>query len=132
GGFRQPQRGGWSMDAKAFERIVTGRMREALKPLSFRKRGNTFVADFPEAVLLVQLQKSTRSTRERMVATVNLGVFSRALADQLGWRGGAPTEPECHWRERIGYLAPIPGDIWWDVGSEGAALSAAEQIVELL
>ncbi len=63
---------------------------------------------------------------------MNLGVFSRIVAGKLGINTSEPTIPDCHWRERIGFLIPDRFDKWWEVNDEHQAQQVGAEIVALL
>jgi hypothetical protein len=107
-------------------------MRDVLAPAGFRKRGAHFKRVVADVVHVVQLQSSTKSTAAVLVATVNLGIFSRELERRLGGPVTDPTEAECHWRQRLGELTPPHHDRWWDVGDLDHARNAAAEVAELL
>jgi hypothetical protein len=115
-----------------FKDVVLTAMREALAPAGFRKRGANFKRAVGDIVHVVQLQSSSKSTSSVLVATVNLGVFSRELERRLGGPVTDPTEADCHWRQRLGALTPPDEDRWWDVRDLDAARSAAAEVGEML
>ncbi len=90
--------------------------RDVLKPLKFKKSGNTWIRedDWPKLVN-VQLSKSNTSDEARF--TFNLGVFIQALHDAAGAYpvSGSPKERDCDVRTRIGMLLPSGTDKWWNV-----------------
>ena len=120
------------MSASDYKKALLTAMRALLAPRGFRKRGATFRRDVGDVVHVIQLQSSTKSTAEVLVATVNVGVFSRELERQLAGPIVEPTEPDCHWRERLGFLTPARRDTWWDVRSDKEAREAAAEIAELV
>lgn len=66
---------------------------------------------------LIDVQRSAKSTRERVVFTLNLGVWSDRIAGFMPSSSKAqpPAITECHWRERIGFLLPKREDEWWSI-----------------
>lgn len=120
------------MSVQGFTSAVLERIQGVLKPIGYRKRGNTFLAERNDVLLLVQLQKSHKTTRDTLIATLNLGVFSPALSQKLGLVDERPTIPDCHWRQRIGDLLPEQSDKWWEIHSEEEAIAAGNEIAGLL
>jgi hypothetical protein len=71
------------------------------------------------SVGLIEFQSSDRSTKEKLIFTVNLGVYLRPIARFFHPAAvkDRPRIGDCHWRERLGYLLPERGDKWWNVES---------------
>ena len=118
------------MNANDFKRIILTEIYNVLKPAGFRKKGAVFSREIEDVVLLVQLQSSSKSTKDLLVITVNLGIFSRTVAARVG-NTHAPNIWEAHWGQRIGFFMPKPEDYWWEVHSETEALVCGSEIVDL-
>jgi Domain of unknown function (DUF4304) len=73
-----------------------------------------------------------QSTAAVLRVTVNLGVFSPALDRALGGSVGEPSEPACHWRERLGFLLPAHADVWWTVSDAAEAAAVAAEISDAI
>jgi len=114
-----------------FKKVLLAKIHAALKPSGFRKTGNTFFSEQDDVVLFIQLQSSSRSTKDVLVATVNLGIFSLSLALKVG-NTRRPNILDAHWRERLGYFLPAPHDKWWEVASDEEANVVGEKIAELV
>jgi hypothetical protein len=81
-----------------------------------RRRGQTFFRREDGNWGLINLQKSTSSTRQLIRFTVNVGIFSERIGSAYrAPSGGPPRERLCHYRERIGYLLPVRQDYWWTI-----------------
>src|SRR5437588_7255794 len=103
------------MSAQDFAKTIAEALQGVLNPIGFRKRGYNFFAQRDDVVAVVQLQRSRYSTHDQLIATVNLGVFSRTLSRRLGREVAAPSIGDCHWWERLGFLTPERYDRWWEV-----------------
>src|SRR4029434_4410537 len=114
-----------------FKKLVLGQMQLALKPEGVRKNGNTFSSAKDDVVVFIQLQSGVKSSKDQLLATVNLGVFSRTLAIKLGNTRQANIL-DAHWSERLGFLLPKPHDKWWEINSEAEAKAAGQEINEIL
>jgi hypothetical protein len=114
-----------------YRRIVLSRLHEALKPRGFRKTKALFSAERNDTVLFIQLQSSRSTTKDKLIATVNLGIFSRKVAQAVG-NTRAPNIGDAHWRVRIGYFLPDASDKWWEIQSESDAILSASEINSLL
>lgn len=102
-----------------------------LVKLGYRRRGSLFLADGGEVVFLIDLQRSRRSTRETVVVTINLGVYSKLVAERMG-AVAKPTIERSHWRRRIGSLLPQPEDLWWTLRVESDVNAAVAEMSAVL
>lgn len=114
-----------------FRKIILAQMHELLKPMGFRKKGMLFFSDVNDVVLFIQLQASRTSTKDMLKATVNLGIFSRTVAERVG-NTHDPNIYEAHWRERIGFFMTLPRDKWWRIHNEAEAKRCASEITNVL
>lgn len=119
------------MPSADFKRIVLTEMHSVLKPAGFHKNGQEFSIDVGDVVLFVQLQSSRKSTKDFVFLTVNLGIFSKALAALVG-DTPKPNIFEAQWRQRIGRYLFLPRDKWWEIRSEPEAHSAGKEIAAIL
>lgn len=105
-----------------------------LQRAGFRKRRQLFTRFQAGIVGVVQFQKSTSSTQDRVTFTINLGVWSALVSASEGRRRTAAmvTAPDCHWRERIGMLLPARQDTWWEITSETDIDALATEISDIL
>jgi len=87
-----------------------------LKPLGFRKSGNTWVRNL-EWPQVINIQLSQWNSSEEAQFTVNLGVAIEEL--RTAGEGIPPKgdlkEHDCDVRSRIGALLPNKQDKWWSV-----------------
>jgi hypothetical protein len=120
------------MPVKEFTDIIMGGIEGALRPLGYRRRGSAFSAQLDDMIAMVQVQKSQSTTRDRLVFTVNLGLFSRPLARKLGRDTDKPSFGDVHWQARIGFLTPERADRWWEARSDAEAAQAAEEVGQAL
>lgn len=119
------------MSAEAYKRTILTQLHTLLKPMGFRKKGQYFSMDKNDTVLFVQLQSSSKSTKDRLVVTINLGIFSRTVAERLG-DTHEPNIVDAHWRERIGRFMPAGTDKWWDIQSQRDADLCAAEITSIV
>ena len=119
------------MTADDFRKIILAQMHALLKPMGFRKARTLFSADVNDVVLFVQLQASRMSTKDLLIVTVNVGIFSRTVADRLR-NTHEPNIYEAHWRQRIGFFMTIPRDKWWKISNETQANLCASEITSIL
>ncbi len=119
------------MNNAEFKKILLGKMHIALKAAGFRKNGHVFSSQRDDGVLFLQLQSSSKSTRDVLIATVNLGIFSRTLALKIG-NTRKPNILAAHWSERLGHFLPDANDKWWEVRSDEQANAVGEEIGEIV
>lgn len=90
-----------------------------LKGHGFSRSRQTFHRRIRRNWTVINFQKSSKTDREQVVFTVNLGVASALLTE---FDGGdperRPAEHDCHFRERLGFLLPDPRDHWWVLDAE--------------
>lgn len=93
----------------------------AMKSAGYKRTRNTWARRSAAGWVLYQAQASWYSSKDEVNFTFNLAAHSRAVAARLREpfrEDRAPPEPECHYRERIGYLMPNPQDSWWEIEAD--------------
>jgi len=115
-----------------FAKIILKEFAEVLKPESFRRKGNRFFHEGPDAILWIEMQKSRDSTDDRFVFTINLGAFVPKLARTLGDMIREIDILNGHWNARLGCLLPFPGDRWWEVRSDEQASQTGMEVASLV
>lgn len=95
-----------------------------LRRHGFTRNGQRFYLQDDGNWGLISFQKSTRSTPLKLMFTVNLGVASARLLRffpparfRVAEGKAKPLDPECHWRQRLGYVLPEKQDEWWSMTS---------------
>lgn len=97
----------------------------------FRRQGECFVSDEGPNLLVIEPQKSVKSTADKILFTFNLKVISARLAGLVdGCQPVRATCPVPHWRRRLGGLLPKLSDYWWSFTS-GVADDAIATLVDL-
>jgi len=88
-----------------------------LKQMGFNKKANNFYLEADKYYGVVNFQKSRDSTKEVVLFTINLGVYSNVLGRlQYGHSDSLKPEVEqCHWQSRVGSFMPGSPDYWWEV-----------------
>jgi hypothetical protein len=109
-----------------FDEIVKEGFWNNLKPLRYKKKGNTFYFREGEIGRIINIQKSMSSTAAVSRYTINVGFFSPEY-----WKGMYnytdspvpvfPSEPVCIIRQRIGNLIAA-GDQWYDIAEDTDAI----------
>ena len=132
-GTRQVKRG--SRSAQAFKELVA-QIGDALKERAFTRYGPTFSQERGGNWGLIEFQRSQKTSADKIVFTVNLGVVSGRLARffsvPLEKGGRPPGTSEWHWRQRLGFLLPERQDQWWTVGDGSEVDLVCQTIREAL
>jgi hypothetical protein len=120
------------MSAQAmFDALLNSVLKPDLQGRGFRAQDGIFVAQIGSNLLMIEPQKSTKSTVDRILFTFNLKVISGRLATLVDECEPVRTScPFTHWRQRLGGLLPSPGDHWWGV-SEAVPGDAAAALMGL-
>jgi hypothetical protein len=112
--------------ANIYKKIVLDEMKALLKPIGFRKKGQTFWRELAGVIHLINLQSSSASTSSSAKVTVNIAV----LAPQALNSWDSPYSVwSAQWRARLGELSPDKREKWWQLHDLGSARGVANQIV---
>lgn len=102
--------------------IFSTLMKECVKPFlndkGYSGRGNTYLINMNRNWLVVNFQKSGKSSSKEVLFTINLGVASVILFTFFSNAIKRPKIEDCHWRQRIGFLLPQHSDVWWTIDSK--------------
>ena len=119
------------MSSEDFKTRMLAHLHAVLKPEGFRKKQSTFSSERDDSVLFVQLQSSSKTTKDSLVITVNLGIFSKRVAIIVG-NIRAPSILEAHWQDRIGHFMQDGVDKWWEIHSRDEADLVGREISTIL
>ncbi|MGH1488593.1 MAG: DUF4304 domain-containing protein [Acidimicrobiales bacterium] len=126
-----------SVSSELIDAVIKGQLAPVLKQAGFKRSGRNWHQSHERSVVVVNVQASAFNTPEQTRFTINLGVWFPELAEfqpanlQPSNRL-RPTEPHCHFRQRVGGLLPGGLDRWWELGSvadvELVGVSASEAL----
>ena len=119
------------MSSATYKQIILSQLQALLKPLGFRKKDQCFSIEAGDTILFIQLQSSRKSTKDVLIATINLGIFSLLVAANEG-NTRAPNILDAHWRERIGRFMPGGLDKWWTIHNQSEADLCGAEITSIL
>jgi Domain of unknown function (DUF4304) len=119
------------MSSEDFKTRVLAQLHAVLKPEGFRKKQSTFSSETDHSVLFVQLQSSIKTTKDSLVVTVNLGIFSKRVAVIVG-NTRKPNILEAHWQDRIGHFMHEGVDKWWEIHNRDEADLVGREISTIL
>jgi hypothetical protein len=104
-----------------------------LAEVGFRRSGNSFYLREGSNWGFVNFQKSSKSTADLILFTVNVGTASGALLNFSGLRTlGVPKPDQWHWRKRLGFFFPNPADTWWRIDATTSPSAVGEEILDAL
>lgn len=102
-----------------FDQIIKNGFHDILKPIGFKKKAYNFYLRRQDIGQIVNIQKSSFYSKDRISFTINTGIFVPEYWAGLYYNIGKelpifPSEPECLIRQRIGQLRN-QNDTWYDV-----------------
>ena len=118
-------------DLEAGLKCVLDATKGRLRPLGFKKRGALFVRIANDVSTMVQFQRSTTNTRDRLTFTVNLGIAVGALL-YPGQELSKMREWDGHLRMRLGELLPDRADKWWTLDGSQEPQAVANEVARAI
>ena len=100
--------------------------------LGFRRRGSLLRAVSQGNAGLVEFQKSTKSSADHILFTVNLAVVCGALLEPEQSSLEKVRSPEAHLRQRVGMLMPGRPDKWWEIRNGVDVGALADEVSTLI
>ena len=93
-----------------------------LRDSGFKTQGRSFIRHANGCTDIVNLQASSWNTQESIKFTLNLGVHETTIAQVLGKPRETPPKShfECMLFERVGWVVPQRGDLWWEINPENS------------
>ncbi len=89
-----------------------------LRQFGYQKKGNSFYLLINKNYGIINFQKSKDNNSEITRFTINFGVYSNVLSQELDYEYTKITIPnfeQCHWQARIGFFMLGCPDFWWSV-----------------
>lgn len=103
-----------------------------LKPQGFVRRGPTFRLFSEGNCGLIEFQKSTKSSHDDLIFTVNLGIVCGDLAGDVLPDVHKARIIDAHLRQRIGMLLLERSDKWWQITASSNRDGLIQELIELL
>ncbi|MEZ5901352.1 MAG: DUF4304 domain-containing protein [Hyphomicrobiaceae bacterium] len=105
----------------------------ALKPLGFKKSGNSLSLINKGNLGLIEFQKSRTNDERILRFTVNLAVVSAKLLDKFEPSINKATSANAHLRLRLGMLLPkVLKDQWWEISAKESVDQLAAELSNAL
>jgi hypothetical protein len=81
---------------------------------------------------IIEFQKSTKSSRERLLFTINLGIICGELLEPDQPRLNKARIRDAHLRHRVGMLLPSRQDKWWEITASTDANVLAAEVSDII
>ncbi len=111
-------------------------MKECIRPYfqehGFAAKKNTFFVRKSNNCGLVSFKKSSTSSANETIFTIDIGISSQRLKHFFSDTYNLPTIDQCHWRQRIGFLLPRGYDLWWTITSNTDLCNLCKTIKDIL
>jgi hypothetical protein len=106
----------------------------ALKEKGFTKYRHRFYLRIENNWGIIDFQKSTKSTSNSVIFTVNLGIASKRILEKFSQipEGKKPDIWDCQWQVRLGHVLGINKDLWWTINEETSIDQLSEQLKEYI
>lgn len=118
------------MSTKGYKQILIEKLDAYLKPLGFKRKGNSYQKSYGDLTHYITLQSSVSSTAHILKITANVEIASNRLA-MLG-DDRLPIHLHRHYNKRIGRYLDEPHDKWFLMDNNELAKMVSEQILELI
>lgn len=105
---------------------------QRLRPVGFVRRDKVFRRVQGDVCALLQFQRSTMNTADRMLFTVNLGIVQADLLERPRSSLANSRCIDAHLGLRIGMLLPGRSDKWWEITASTNADDLADEVAGLL
>ncbi|MCW5967908.1 MAG: DUF4304 domain-containing protein [Blastocatellales bacterium] len=120
--------------SQVFTKLLSNAVTPALKTRGWARKQQTFFLKKGENWGIINFQKSRRSSKDKIIFTINIGVASGLLLRFLSGKkdNEKPKLSDCHWKCRIGILLPGKEDKWWIIDTNTAPESLDGEILGCL
>jgi len=115
-----------SADLKTVFKNVVRTVATRLSVQGFAQRGLVLHKEVGSNIALLEFQLSDKTSKERVVFTVNLGIVCGELSDGAAFRKASSMD--AHLRQRLGFLLPERVDKWWEITAQTNAIALANEL----
>jgi hypothetical protein len=105
---------------------------DRLKPFGFSRQGPILRMIDQGNCGIVEFQRSRRSSSNRLLFTVNIGVVCGELLDPISHQLRKARIVDAHVRQRIGTFLPARPDKWWAISECTDLNSVTAEVSELI
>lgn len=114
-----------------FSKVVS-ETAERLRPNGFVRRGMVLRRVEGDTCAVLEFQRSTKSSADRILFTVNLGVVHGDLLPPDSSGLAKSRIIDAHLRLRIGVLLPGSPDKWWEIDASTNAEALANEVADIV
>ncbi len=114
-----------SSDLKIVFKGVVRTVAARLSVHGFAQRGLVLHKSSRSNIALVEFQLSDRTSKERVVFTVNLGIVCGELLED---DADKVSTMDAHLRQRLGFLLPERADKWWEITAQTDVAALTDQL----
>jgi hypothetical protein len=118
------------LDAK-FEGVIS-RIADCLRPQGFVRQRKVLRAIADGNASIIDLQRSDRSSIQKIIFTINVGVVCGDLLDAERTTIKKAMIEDAHLRSRLGGLLEPAQDSWWEIDATTDDESLASELSQLL
>lgn len=115
-----------SLDLKTVLKNMVRTVATRLSVHGFAQRGLVLRKSAGRNIALIEFQLSDKTSKERVVFTINLGVVCSELSD--GGASQKATAMDAHLRQRLGLLLPERADKWWEITAQTNVIALADEL----
>lgn len=115
-----------STDLKTVFKNMVSTVATRLSVHGFAQRGLVLHKSAGNNVALVEFQLSDKTSKERVVFTVNLGIICGELSD--GAVSRKTSVMDAHLRQRLGFLLSERADKWWEITAQTNVIALANEL----
>jgi hypothetical protein len=119
-----------SIDLKTVFKNVVRTVATRLSVYGFAQRGFVLSKGRGSNVALIEFQLGSKTSKDLVVFTINLGIVCGELSDGVVPRKASAMD--AHLRERLGFLLPDRIDKWWEITEQTNAIALADELSNAL
>ena len=119
-----------TMNSHNFKKMILDKLNTVLKPRRFKKNQNIFSFSNKNLTYYICVQSGSDSTSDVLKTTVNIEIASSKLTylDDMS----IPGYLQRHFVKNIGDYSGLQQNKWWTINNEATALSAEEEIADII
>jgi hypothetical protein len=119
-----------SADLKSSFKNMVHTVATRLSVHGFAQRGLALQKAAGSNVSLIEFQLSDKTSDERVVFTVNLGIICGELSNGATAQKGSVVD--AHLRQRLGLLLPDGSDMWWEISAQTNVIALANELSSMI
>lgn len=121
-----------TFDSKGVYDQVMASCAQTLRSVGYARRGSSLRKQLDGNVAVIEFQKSSKSSADAILFTINLGVICGHLIEAENLSPKKVGVIDAHIRQRIGMLLPDRPDKWWTIEQKTDARSLVGEVSRLI